>query len=134
MDGHADVTTTSRYLHYKHRGDAVRRISDAVSVAEPEEVERLTGTRWFTQQGPGDPGPYAVIQLRDDRDANGKMPTDGVFGFFILSRGRGHWRRDDGLIYDVSGFGGVSGIRETDEAEARRYEQMWLRPGEEPAP
>lgn len=38
--GHADVTTTSRYLHYKHRGDAARRISDAFRVAPAEEVAR----------------------------------------------------------------------------------------------
>jgi integrase len=36
--GHADVTTTSRYLHYKHRGDAARRISDAFRIAQAEEV------------------------------------------------------------------------------------------------
>lgn len=36
--GHGNLSTTERYLHYKTRTDAARRIADAFRVEEPEEI------------------------------------------------------------------------------------------------
>ena len=39
--GHADIKTTMRYLHYRDRGEAARRLGEAFSVSEMSIGNRL---------------------------------------------------------------------------------------------
>ena len=56
--GHADIKTTMRYLHYRDRGEAARRLGEAFSVSEPSTGDDCgpehvgNGTELPVQAGP----------------------------------------------------------------------------------
>ncbi len=39
--GHADITTTMKYLHFAHRPDEARLVAEAFAIAEPEATEKI---------------------------------------------------------------------------------------------
>jgi hypothetical protein len=70
--GHANVQTTMRYLHYKSKTDAARRLGAAFAEEGPEEPERITGQPAATRSSKRTAGPRNAPDVRRHGSAQSK--------------------------------------------------------------